>query len=62
MTTILRTSCWVDLHQKARLEIVIEDGERRPTVRVTFTDREQLMELSEKLRLVGESMQREARL
>lgn len=62
MTTILRTSCWVDLHRRAQLEIVIEDGERRPTLRATFEDREQLMELSEKLRLVGEAMLAEARL
>ena len=62
MTTILRTSCWVDLYRRAQLEIVIADGDRRPTLRATFTDREQIMELAEKLRLVGEAMLLEARL
>jgi len=62
MTTILRASCWVDLHGRAQLEVVIQEGDSRPTMRATFTTAEQLLELAEKLRLVGEAMQREAQL
>jgi len=61
VSSILRASCWVDLHSQAQLEIVIRDTAREPdwnaiTMRATFTDRNQLLELAEKLRLVGAAM------
>lgn len=61
MSSILRASCWVDLHSQAQLEIVIRDTALTPTwkaitMRATFTSREQLLELAEKLYQVGQAM------
>jgi hypothetical protein len=53
---ILRTTTYVDFHGQAQLLIVVLEGEHRTTLRATFTERGQVAELAEKLRLVAEVM------